>query len=166
MRTIATLCVGLVMAVFVPRLTAWAINLPVEYTVDSKTLRKGAPAGTALTFELHTSSGCTAAVHSQVVAVEDVGLIEKLKTQGAKGGPKPPKPARLNHVLSGVTPQAAFYLEVIGTGIAAVGVHAVDFCVPIAKGHEGDLLAVGRPHGGDAAFGRAARPGRYRCRSW
>ena len=63
------------------------------------------------------AAGATAWAITQVIAVENVATIERLKLAKIKGGPKAPKPARLNHVLTGVTSQAEYFLKVTGTGI-------------------------------------------------
>ena len=50
-----------VMAVLVTPTTAWATDVPARYVVDLRDLKRGAVAGTPLTFQLYTDSACTAA---------------------------------------------------------------------------------------------------------
>ena len=80
-----------------------AADVPVRYTVDAKAL-KLAVMGTPLSFELHATSACSAAISTSVVLAENVASIEQLKLLSPKGAPKPPKTARLGHVLTGVEP--------------------------------------------------------------
>jgi hypothetical protein len=85
--------------------SARAVDVPIRYTVDANALR-AAVAGTALTFELHTTPACSSAILSQVVNVEDVVLIEAVKTFKVAGGRRTAQVARLNHVLT-AAPSAA-----------------------------------------------------------
>jgi len=102
--------------------SAFAADVRVTYLVDGKALKAAAPAGTVLTFELHTTNACSAAVASDAVNVEDVTLLEQVKTAAVKSGPKPPKNVlEVRHILTGVTPAPVFYLRVTGTGVSAVG---------------------------------------------
>jgi hypothetical protein len=102
--------------------SAHAADVRVTYLVDAKALKAGAPAGTALTFELHATGACSAPVASTVVSVEDVALLEIVKPIGVKAGPKPPKPMiEMRHVLTGVAPQPTFYLRVTGSGVVPAG---------------------------------------------
>jgi hypothetical protein len=98
---------------------AYAVDVPVSYTVDSPTLRD-ATAGTMLTFELHEDDTCTGAVHSESIPIEAVNLIERPRTFKIKSGPTPPKPAVLNHLLSGAPEASAYYLQVSGTGVSPI----------------------------------------------
>lgn len=83
---------------------------------------RNAPAGTLLTFELHTDSTCTSAVHTETIVIENPNhLIEQVNLTQVQGGPPPPSVARLNFTLTNVTPQPAFFLEVTGTGISPIG---------------------------------------------
>lgn len=101
--------------------SASAFDLTVRYDVDATAL-KAAVAGTPLTFNLHTDAACmTAAIATAVVDVEDVAGIEVLKRFTPKGGTKPPKTARLNHVLSAAPVEPAYWLSVSGTGVTPVG---------------------------------------------
>jgi hypothetical protein len=70
---------------------------------------------------LFTDSSCATPVATQVVDVETANLIEIIKPLKVKNGPKPPPTARIDHVMTGVTPEAAFYLTVTGTGVMPVG---------------------------------------------
>src|SRR5689334_16834121 len=95
-------------------------NVRVSYTVDDKAV-KAAVAGTALTFQLYSDSGCTSAVGAPVnVMAENVELIERLKRFHVAGAASPPRTDRLTHVLAGAAPPVAF-LTVTGTGITPVG---------------------------------------------
>ncbi len=115
-----TLCVGMLALILAP-IAAWAVDVPVLYVVDLSQLKTDAVAGTELTFELHTDSTCTNAVHTEIVAVEDVDLIEQIELVKVKGSPKPSKVARLNHLLIGAPLEATPFLKVTGTGILPVG---------------------------------------------
>lgn len=102
--------------------SAFAADVRVTYLVDGKALKAGAPAGTPLTFELHTTSACGAPVATTTVDVENVTLLAHLKAASVKSGPKPPKSVlEMRHVLSGVTPASAFWLKVTGAGVTPVG---------------------------------------------
>ena len=113
---------GLISVLLAPVMVR-AADLPVSFTVEEKVLKKQAPAGTLLTFELSTNSACTPAVHTETVAVESVTFIERLKLLKVKGGPNPPRLARIHHVLAGVIaePEGSFFLKVTGVGVSAVG---------------------------------------------
>ncbi len=88
-RSILTAVAGLLSLPVV----AWAANLPVTYTVNETVLRKQAPAGTLLTFELHADGACSSAIHSETVAVEDPALvIERVKVLRVRGGTRPVPP--------------------------------------------------------------------------
>jgi hypothetical protein len=101
--------------------TAHAIDLPVTYDVD-KIAFKAAVLGTSLNFSLYTDSACTISAATDSVLVEDVDvLLEPVKLDKVKGGPKPAKIVRLRHTLTGVTAAAEFFLEVTGTGITPNG---------------------------------------------
>lgn len=116
-RSLAACVVSLLVAT-----AADAADVRVTYLVDAKTLKASAPAGTALTFALHTNGACSAPVASQSVNVEDVTLLETVKAAGVKSGPKPPKGMiEMRHVMTGVSAQPAFYLKVTGAGITPVG---------------------------------------------
>jgi hypothetical protein len=97
-------------------------DVQVDYTVDEKALKTGAPAGTSLAFQLFSDPACTMPVGSPVsVNVENVTLIERLKRLTPKGGTKGPVTDRLNHVLAGVTAPSTAFLTVTGQGITPVG---------------------------------------------
>ena len=100
--------------------TSRAADIRVSYDVDQKALKETV-SGTLLTFTLYTDNACSAVHASQMVTVEDVIPLEKIKALKPKGAADPPKVVRLNHVLSGVTPAAELYLAVTGTGISAIG---------------------------------------------
>jgi len=115
-RLLATLLVTLLAPA-----AARAADVRVSYLVNGAELKNNAVAGTPLTFELHTTSACAAAVATAVVNVENVDLLEALKAVGAKNGPKPPKQTEIRWTLTGVTPAPSFFLEVTGTGVVPVG---------------------------------------------
>ena len=111
-------------------LTVWALALyvipsaaaeiAVTYTVDQGKLRQAA-AGTALTFEIHADSVCSTPVYTEVVPVETVSLIEKVRTLRVRGAPQAPRVARLHHVLADAPIVETYFLHVTGTGISPVG---------------------------------------------
>lgn len=111
---------------------ALAIDLPVNYSIDGKQI-KDATAATLVTFDLYSDPACTALVHTETVALADVGGVEKVILKKVKNGSKPPKTLRLKTVLVGVTPATAHYLRVTGTGIVGVG----DDCQVQASGVPG-----------------------------
>ncbi len=117
--------------VSLPSLAA-AIDLPVVYSIDGKQI-KAATADTLVTFDLYSDAACTALIHTETMALADVGGIEKVILKKVKNGPKLPKILRLNAVLAGVSPGSAHYLVVTGTGIVAVG----DACQVQAAGVPG-----------------------------
>ena len=97
-----------------------AADVPVSYLVEEKPLR-GAQAGDSLLFELHTNASCTALAHTEVVPIESVELLSRLKLLTPKGGAKRPKTVELRHVLTGVTPAAQLYARVVGAAIVPAG---------------------------------------------
>lgn len=99
---------------------AGAADVPVNYTVDDRVLRAAA-AGTILTFELFTDAACTSLVHTQMVAIENVTIISRLKRFKPVAAATPPKTTELQQTLTGVTPALPLYLKVTGTGVTAVG---------------------------------------------
>ena len=101
-------------------LAARASDIPTAYTVDDKVL-KAAVAGTNLTFTLYRDAACTQQVHQQVVPIETVTLVSRLKNFVAKGAPKGPKTTELRQTLAGVDASGNLYLKVTGTGVTAVG---------------------------------------------
>ena len=117
---LGTLCRVVALALMFAPLVAEAADVNVQYLVDFKDLRKNAPAGTSLTFQLYTDSACTVAAGSSVnVNVENIDLLEKVITRKVKGGPKPPNVARLSETLTGMP--TAPLLKVTGTGITPFG---------------------------------------------
>jgi hypothetical protein len=102
---------------------ASGIDVPAQYLVDLKDLKSNAPPGTALTFQLYGDSGCTTATGTPVVVnVENVDLIEQVKPLRLAGGTKPPKLARLNHLLSGMPAESSYFLKVTASaGITPSG---------------------------------------------
>lgn len=113
-------CVAIFGLITLVAASAGAADVPVRYTVDDKAL-KAAVSGTMLTFSLYSDSACTAQMFSQVVAIDNVGAIEKLKRVKPKGGTKPPSTDELEAALSGAPAAAVYYLKVTGTGVTAVG---------------------------------------------
>lgn len=115
-----TFPVAVLLTLFLP-MSASAFELKATYDVDAVAL-KSAVVGTSLTFSLHTDPACsTPAVSTSAVNVEDVDSIAVLKRFVPKGAAKPPKTARLSHVLANVPLEARYYLSVSGTGVSAVG---------------------------------------------
>ena len=71
-------------------LAAQAIDVPARYVVDLKDLKRNAVAGTPLTFQLYSDSGCTAPTGTPLtVNVEDLNLIEQLKSMAVRHEPRP-----------------------------------------------------------------------------
>lgn len=117
-------------------IVAWAVDVPVLYIVALSELKRNAVAGTALTFELHTDSTCTNAVHTEVVAAEDVDLIEQIQVVKVKGVPTPPQAARLNHLLISAPLEATPFLRVTGTGILPIGEECQAQSLPGIPGYQ------------------------------
>src|SRR5689334_20691142 len=91
---------------------ASAIELPVDYQVYAKNLKADAPAGTVLTFELHTDPTCNSAFYTAPIAIEAVEVaIEQVKLAKVSGGPTPPKSATIHTVLTGVPASAQIWLK-------------------------------------------------------
>jgi hypothetical protein len=101
--------------------TASAADVPVSYDVDAVAL-KVAVSGTPLTFQLYTDASCTAPVHAEAIAIDDVTRIAILKRFRARNGLKPPKTAEIRATLTNVPAATPLYLQVTGTGITPVGV--------------------------------------------
>jgi hypothetical protein len=99
---------------------ARAVDVPVSYTVDEEALRR-ATSGTPMTFELHADAACSAPIHTDVVPVETIRLIERVKALRIHGAAPPPRVARLNHVLTGVPSATSYFLKVTGTNLTPVG---------------------------------------------
>jgi len=94
--------------------------VPTSYTV-SDTALKAAVVGTSLTFTLYSDAGCTQQVQQQVVLVETVAFVSRLKTFLPKNAPKGPKIDEVHETLTGVSATGTLYLRVTGTGITPVG---------------------------------------------
>jgi len=82
-------------------LAAHAADVPTSYTV-SDTALKAAVAGTNLTFTLYTDAGCMQQTHQQVVPIENVRFVSRLKTFTPKSAPKGPKIDEVHETLTGV----------------------------------------------------------------
>ncbi|MBI5504585.1 MAG: hypothetical protein HY899_07270 [Deltaproteobacteria bacterium] len=122
-RTLGPICFALAMVTVTAN--AFAATLPVSFTVDTKALKIGAPAGTILGVKLYTDSSCiTVPVAKLAVAIENVSVTESLKAFTPKrAAAKPPITTRLNFVLEDVVLDAGvdLFLQVTGNGITAVG---------------------------------------------
>jgi hypothetical protein len=104
--------------------TAWgAVNIPVAYDVQDKPLKKNAPAGTMVTFELHGASDCSdSAIASQSFAIEAI-VIEELKRLVPKKtahSSKPPATDTLHAVLTGINPPANSFVKVTSATSGAI----------------------------------------------
>lgn len=99
---------------------ARAADVPVTYVVDDRVLR-AAQVGTVLSFELYGDSECTVLVAQEDVPIERVDLIERLTLKRVGGASRPPRAARIHHVMSGVTLPGQVALVIDGPGILAVG---------------------------------------------
>src|ERR1044072_5281429 len=115
-----TVLLGAMIGLLLATPPARAADIPVSYNVEQVAL-KAAVSGTQLTFSLYTDGACSLAHASQMVAVDDVVPLEKIRSVKPKGGATPPKVARLNFVLSGIASAPELYLVVTGTGISPVG---------------------------------------------
>lgn len=131
---------------------AHAADLRSSYYVDA-TAFKEAVVGTTFTYSLYADSACTEAASAPVVvAVEDIEIVSRLKL-AKTGDAKPPKALELVHTLSGVTTSSSMYLQVTGTGIAAVG----GDCQPQAVAFP-DVLRGTTLRGAWVVFGDAPAP--------
>lgn len=106
-----------------------AVEVPVSYLVDSRTLKRTTVLGDSLTFALYSDDACTVMVHNEAIEagspdllIEKV-LFEKVKKQR----PKPPNAARLQTTLFPPETEEQFFLKVTGNGIVPVG----DECQPL-----------------------------------
>jgi hypothetical protein len=104
-------------AVGVVAVPAGAADLPVTYLVQEQPL-KTAVAGTSQSFDLYSDAACAALVHTQLVPVEQVDVLSRLKLLTPRGAAKAPRTTELRHTLSGVPAAEASYLRVSGVGIA------------------------------------------------
>jgi hypothetical protein len=95
-------------------------DVPISYLADLDPIRR-AVAGTPITIELHGDAACSAAIHSEMVAVEDVMLIERVRTVKIRGAGPTPRVARLQHVIAGAPSSPAYYARVVGGPIAPIG---------------------------------------------
>jgi len=111
----------LLMTLVMTPLAAHAADLKVSYLVDAEALN-AAIAGTPLTFSLFTDASCAGTpAATQVMNAETTQLLEQLKLMTPKGAIKPPKTARMEHVMAGVPVAPLLYLTVSGTGVTPVG---------------------------------------------
>jgi hypothetical protein len=101
-------------------LIARAADVPTTYTVNDTAL-KAAVAGTNLTFTLYTDASCTQQAFQQVVPIETVAFVSRLKTFTPASAPKGPKIDEVHETLTGVSAAGNLYLKVTGTGITPVG---------------------------------------------
>jgi hypothetical protein len=85
------------------------------------TALRAAVAGTNLTFTLYTDASCTQQVFQQVVPIETVALVSRLKTFTPRNAPRGPKIDEVHETLTGVSAAGTLYLTVTGTGINPVG---------------------------------------------
>jgi hypothetical protein len=147
------------MAVMTGASLAQAVDVPVTYTVEEKPL-KNAIAGSTVVFELHADDLCTAAIHTEIVPIEDVTLITKLGQFTPKGDVKLPKTVELRTTLVGVPASPALYLRVSGGGVVPVGgaCQAIVSAVPGPQGVAGPAGPAGSP-GATGATGPAGPQG-------
>jgi hypothetical protein len=101
-------------------LAARAADVPTTYTVNDTAL-KAAIAGTNLTFTLYTDAACTQQAYQQVVPIETVAFVSRLKRFTPKSAPKGPNIDEVHETLTGVSAAGNLYLTVSGTGITPVG---------------------------------------------
>jgi hypothetical protein len=70
---------------------------------------------------LYTDAGCTQQAHQQVVPIETVAFVSRLKTFTPENAPKGPTIDEVHETLTGVNAAGDLYLTVTGTGITPVG---------------------------------------------
>jgi hypothetical protein len=107
-------------------------ELRVSYDVDLKSFVKGVAAGDTLTFDLHTSSACTAPflTTNLLVGSEDLS-VEEVKPVAAKGQrPKPKKIARLSARLQTAATSIPLFAVVSGSDGPLAGCQAQARSVP------------------------------------
>lgn len=98
-----------------------AADLSVQYAVDATKLKK-VKDGAVFNFKLYNDAACTnPPVRSQLVLVEDVAVLKELRLLKRIGASAPPKTARLEQVMTNVTPHPDLFLSVSGSGIVPVG---------------------------------------------
>lgn len=98
-----------------------AADLPVSYAVNSAKLKK-VKDGAVFNFKLYDDAACTdPPVRSQLVLVEDVAFLKELRLLKRIGAPAPPKTARIEQIMTNVTPHPDLFLSVSGSGLDPVG---------------------------------------------
>jgi hypothetical protein len=101
--------------------TVRALDVPTRYLVQDAPLRAGAPSGTNLTFDLFDDAACTSMVASQVVAIDAVTVVSRLKSLVPRGGTRPPKSDELLLTIAGAPEDGPLYLRVTGPGVTPIG---------------------------------------------
>lgn len=96
---------------------ALALDVPTRYLVEDAPLRSGAVSGTSLTYELFIDDACTSLAASDVVPIDDVAVVSRLKSLVPRGGVRPPKAAELLRTVSGAPDTGPYYLRISGTGV-------------------------------------------------
>lgn len=137
---------------------AHAVDLTVQYLAEQHALKSGAPAGTQLAFELYSDAACTTLVHTELVNVENVAAIERLRLFKASGATAAPRAVRLNHTLTGVAFSAQYYLSIAGPGIVARGGTCQPQATSIASGLPGPQGPAG-PTGPPGPIGATGATG-------
>lgn len=107
-------------AVLVFPVSVGASQLPVTYLVQEHALKK-VVAATNLSFDLYSDAGCGTLVHSQLVPVEQVAMVSRLKLLTPKGAAKAPRTDELRHTLEVESVSAPLYLRVTGPGVVSAG---------------------------------------------
>ena len=102
---------------------AWADDAPVNYTVVRRDLRMNTFSTDLLTFEIHGTSACDNALHTELIAAGNLDIVwDRVSTfRIRQQSPKHPTAARLHVVLNPPDGIRGRYLRVTGPGINPIG---------------------------------------------
>ncbi len=119
---------------------AVAMDAPVAYLIQTKAFKKGASASTDVTITAYSDSACTQVLASTTVPATDPSLVlAPFRPMVAKGGTKAPLASRLSTDLTGLPESSTLYIDVIGTGVVAVGDSCQLQVAPGSMGVQGDV---------------------------
>jgi hypothetical protein len=141
---------------------AVAMDAPVAYLIQTKAFKKGASASTDVTITAYSDSACTQVLASTTVPATDPSLVlAPFRPMVAKGGTKAPLASRLSTDLTGLPESSTLYIDVIGTGVVAVGDSCQLQVAPGSMGVQGDVGPQGPqgPQGDQGVQGDAGPQG-------
>lgn len=145
MRVVLAAAAALILPV-----AAVAGDIRVTYDVDAKALKKGLRGDGELRFDLHDDPGCNDRIARDDIEAVDL-VIEEIETQKLKGGPKPPKRARITAVMEEVDDADAYFLTVRNRDDES----GKDTIVPLGGSCQGQTAGAPGPEGPEGPQGPA-----------